>query len=156
MTAAVRGAISASTALLMTAIGLAGFILARVTTSTDTSLLGLVERLVEADRSSGIIAVGLVAATSILVAVLIPMVTVFAVLRNERRDAHDENTMYLDQHQTNGRLPDSKWLGPDPDHGRIDARHPADWPARQHPDNPRPDPRALGPKVSHHVRSKNQ
>ena len=118
-------------AVLMGVTGLAGYVLAAMTVRADPALLDLVERLVEGDRSASIIAVGLVAATSILAAVLIPAVTVFTVLRHERNQAYNENSTYLDPHPRHGRLSDAPWLDADPDHSRTDTGHDQDRAAQK-------------------------
>ena len=80
---------------LLTAVAalgaLGGCVLSNVTSRTDAGLLRLVERLVAAESSASVIAVGLTGATAILAAILIPFITVVALLRHEQNEYHLED-----------------------------------------------------------------
>ena len=129
---------------------LGGYVMANVTARADPELLKLVERLVEADRGASIISVGIVAATAILASLAIPAMTIFALLRHERNQTHDENPVHLEPHRRDSRLPVPKrvaarsYLG-----GRHDCRA-ANRLGCDLPSRVRPGRRALGSQVPHH------
>jgi hypothetical protein len=125
---------------------IAGCVAANMMARPDAELLVLVERLLEADRSASIVAVGMVAATAILAAVLIPLMTIFAVLHHERNETHGETT-YLVPPGRDGGLPTAERLALDTDQRRSDRGRSTDRAGRDVPARRRPRRRALGPEV---------
>ena len=111
--------------------GAVGFITSRLFSHPDTQLLQLVERLIEGERSSAIVAVGTVAAAAILAAVIIPTVTVFAVIRHERNEIDDQNSIYLGEERRQAQLTVSQWPDVDPDNRRHNHPDSKDRTARQ-------------------------
>ena len=82
--------------LLSTLLGAAGgWILARTTAGPDLQLIELLTHLVERNASSAILATALVAATTMLVAVLVPVITVTTVIYAEQKGfCHDDQERY--------------------------------------------------------------
>ena len=118
--------------VVVAALGaIGGCLVANMTAQTDRALLGLVERFAEADRSSSVVSVGIVAASAILAAVAIPLITVLAVLRSERRS--DSGRLFIEEACRNCRLPDSERMALNPDHNGIHGHSSENRPDRQLP-----------------------
>ena len=137
-----------ATAAALGALG--GCVAANMTAKADLRLLGLIERLVEGDRTASIVSVGIVAATAILSALAIPAMTLYAITKHERDDRQNEDENYLGPACRNCLLAAQGRMVTYPDHRRSKHINPASRSARELSHSTGPDRRALGSQAPGH------
>ena len=109
---------------LLSAMG--GCAAASLASRTDPALVRLVERLVEADRTASIISAGIVAAAAILASLVIPTVTLLALLRHQSRPLGNQPPIQLGIRRADRRLRAGRPPQIGPPHGQPRSIGPAD------------------------------